>query len=217
MRITSTYNGRNICLFESIGDGCLLSDGRLKVAHCSKQYEYLVWKRDLLKDNGIKTGEICHLNNKAFGKVFDQYYFRTSKYDFIKKYKKIIYNPKKDITMKSILRRLTPLGLAIWYMDDGNLCFKNSEVDGRPIGIQIKICTALPKEKNQILIDYFKEKWDINFHQIGGHKTKPSNVSTYNPDLWDLRAGSEGSKKFLDIVYPIVSTIPCMEYKVRCI
>lgn len=217
MNTISTYNGRTICLFEMIGDGCLLADGRLKVAHCFKQYDYLIWKKELLEDNGIKTGKVCHLNNKAFGKVFDQYYFRTSKYSFITKFKNIIYNPTKDITKKGLLRRLTPLGIAIWYMDDGNLSYKESEADGRPIGIQIKICTALPKEKNQILIDYFNEKWGISFHQVRGHKTKPSNVRTHNPELWDLRAGSESSKKFLEIVYPIVNTIPCMSYKVRCI
>ena len=208
--------GRNICLFETLGDGCLLKEGILQIAHSEHQKEYLLWKKNLLEENGIQTLKLFEYEHTSFGGTRKYYRFRTRVYDFIKKYRQIMYNPTKNITFKSILRRLTPLGLAIWYMDDGTLHCEWSESAQRYVNLDIKICTALPKEQNQILINYFKEKWDIEFHQLHIPGTQNDGY-VRRKDLWQLRGRREASLKFLEIVKPIISTIPSMTYKIRCL
>lgn len=215
LNLKSTYEGRNICLFETLGDGCLLKEGRLQVAHAEHQKDYLLWKKDLLEQNGIQTLKLYEYDYTTFGSTRHYYRFRTRSYEFIKKYRQIMYTPTKNITLKSILRRLTPLGLAIWYMDDGTLHCEWSDTANRYVNLDIKICTALPKKQNQIIIDYFKEKWNIEFHQLHIPGTQNDGF-VRRKDLWQLRARRASSLKFLELVYPIVSTIPCMAYKVRC-
>jgi hypothetical protein len=191
-----------------LGDGCLLKEGRFKLTHCEKQLEYLQWKQKLLNQNGIKTSKILCENVNAFGKTFKRYYFRTSVYKFAKLYRKAIYTPYKDITKKSILNKLTPLGIAIWFMDDGSIHYtKNKE--GKIRSLQQSIATGLPRDKNQILIDYFKNTWDINFH-INKMSSKYS-----KQDLYLLKCNTKEARKFTDLIKPYVEQVPCMSYKIK--
>ena len=133
----------------SLGDGSLQS-GRLSITHCEAQYEYLVWKQKLLRSCGIKTREISKFNNN--GHI--GYKLKTDRYDFIKAIESLLYCPKKTITRK-ILDKLTPLEIAIWYMDDGGLSQKKQ--DGVVVANDLMLNTGLQKEENQTIIDYFLE------------------------------------------------------------
>lgn len=85
-----TKKARNLLLGMSIGDGSLQS-GRLTMVHCEAQYEYLVWKKNLLKQYGIDSREIIEFNNNSYV----GYKLKTNRYDFIKMIEKILYCPKK--------------------------------------------------------------------------------------------------------------------------
>jgi len=117
--------------------------------------------------------------------------------------RKVMYQPKKKINSRRILNRLDEKGLAIWYMDDGhiNLAFNPN---GNLKSFFVKIATCQSKEDNQIIIDYFNERWNISFYQFSEGK------GTYS-----IACGTKNAKKFLEIVKPYILEIPSMWYKLR--
>ena len=49
-------------------------------------------------------------------------------------------------------------------MDDGHINYRKT--DNKIHGFYIKIATCIPKEELQIVIDYFKEVWNIQFYMF---------------------------------------------------
>lgn len=193
MKITKKH--RDLIIGLAIGDGAL-QGGVLKVLQCEKQKKYVEWKRDLLNSYGIKTTEIKEKNNNGF----KAYYFRTLNYDFIRHIEKVLYCPRKKITRK-LLNRLTPLTIAIWYMDDGGLSQKKQ--NGVVHANDLMLNTGLQKEENQVIIDYFREVWDVNFTQVKNH------------NVYRLRCGTKEARKFISIIKPYVDEVGCFDYKVN--
>ena len=146
---------RNLLIAMSIGDGYLNKNGYLDIWHSPKQKEFVDYKYDLIR-------MFCNIKPEVINRSgFNSYGFRTKSEDFLKLLRRIIYkNGKKNITRK-ILNRLNALGVAIWYMDDGHI---NIRKTGDKIhGFYIKIATCEPIEQVEIIINYFKEVWDVSF------------------------------------------------------
>lgn len=73
------------------------------------------------------------------------------------------------------------------------------------MGFYIKISTCTTKHDTQILIDYFKEIWDISFYMFHeGHKE----------DSYSLCCGTKEGVKFINIVKPYVLQVPSMIHKI---
>ena len=60
------------------------------------------------------------------------------------------------------------------------------------------------KENNQIIIDYFKEVWNISFYQFKEGK-----------DTYSLCCGTQEGIKFIEIVKPYIESCPSMIYKIQ--
>lgn len=109
--------------------------------HCLQQEKYLLWKKDYAFSK-FNT-KIEYYPNK------NRIRLRTEVSPIFKKLRDELYpNNKKNIT-KDILNRLQPLGIAVWYMDDGTL---NLHAGG---------CLAtdgFTKEENEMIMNYFNEK-----------------------------------------------------------
>ena len=185
-----------------LGDGSINNDNGYRITHCGKQKEYLQWKINLLHENGIKTcGLKSYVSSKGY-KVGETYYYtRLAVMPFIKVLRRVFYKPKKNIANRKLLNRLDARGVAIWFMDDGCINHRNNK--GRKCGFYIRIATCLSKEQNQIIIDYFKEVWNIHFYTISEGK------GTYS-----LCCGTTEGIKFIEIVKPFVEEIPSMKYKI---
>ena len=89
-------------------------------------------------------------------------------------------------------------------MDDGHINIRKDK-NKRPMGFYIKISTCEPKEEVQIMIDYFKEVWDINFYMF--HEGRKE-------DSYSLCCGTKEGLKFIEIIKPYVEQIPSMLYKI---
>ena len=122
----------------------------------------------------------------------------------IKVLKRIFYKPTKIIGNRKLLNRLDAKCIAIWYMDDGHINIRRDK-DGRTMGFYIKIATCLPKEEIQVVIDYFKEMWNINFYIF--HEGKKE-------DSYSLCCGTKEGLKFINIVKQYVSQVPSMIHKI---
>ena len=189
---------RVLLLSMILGDGYLSKDGYIKIRHCEKQLEYLEWKKKLIRHNGFKTTDSYMKDNNGFV----SYEITTKTYKFLKLYRRVFYQPKKNILKLKFLNKLTPLHLAIWYMDDGSLSrrkLKNNTYSIR----QLFIHTGLNKEDNMFLVEFFKLKWNINFY-----------VSHDKKDTYRLCCGQNEAKKFIKIIEKYVSEIKCMLYKI---
>ena len=186
---------RDLIISMIFGDGYLNPQGYLSIRHALKNKDYVEWKYQLLKSKFNVTLPY-YVSNNGYG----AYELRTKTYRFIKLYRKVIYGTgRKKISNFKLLNKLTPLGLAIWYMDDGHLSQKKR--DGKVHANTLYINTYISKEENQIIINYFKEKWNICFTQ------------NHDKGFYRLRCGTKEARKFLDIVRPYVSQIPSMSHK----
>ena len=90
-------------------------------------------------------------------------------------------------------------------MDDGHINIRKNK-DGRPMGFYIKIATCLPKSELQIIIDYFKEVWDVNFYMF--HEGKKE-------DSFSLCCGTKEGLKVINIVKKYVLQVPSMVHKIQ--
>ena len=118
-------------------------------------------------------------------------------YDF-KSYKVIYPNNIKTIS-RNVLNYLNPQGIAIWYMDDG--CLSAKKRNGKIHAYELILNTYISYEDNQIIVDYFKEVWNINF------------TITRDKGKSRIRCGTREARKFIEIVKPYI--VPCMEYKIN--
>jgi hypothetical protein len=135
---------------EQILLGSMCGDGYIGIAtnhntphfsegHCLEQKDYLLWKKSYLEEFYPKFYEYrksCSI------------YTRCSK-DFIK-YREMFYAESNDkkLTEEAIFS-LKPLGLAIWYMDDGTYNYANNSC---------VICSNVySRDINEFIVRYLNE------------------------------------------------------------
>ena len=203
MKTKFNKESRNLLISMLLGDGTISNNYVFKLSHGYKQKEYLEWKINLLNEYGIKNNGLKeYVSTKGYNTGDIVYYSQLSVIPFIKLLRRIIYKPKKNYSNRKILNRLNALGIAIWYMDDGHINIRKT--NDKIHGFYIKIATCLSKENNQIIIDYFKEVWNISFYQFKEGK-----------DTYSLCCGTQEGIKFIEIVKPYIESCPSMIYKIQ--
>ena len=93
---------------------------RIQVSHSLKQKEYLYWKfRELRRWVKGKPHLIAH-RDKRFDKTYQRIRFSTIFHPLFRWFREKFYRGKRKIIPKDIEKILvSPLSLAVWYMDDG--------------------------------------------------------------------------------------------------
>jgi hypothetical protein len=206
MKTKFNKESRNLIIGMLLGDGTISNNYVFKLSHGYKQKEYLEWKINLLNKYGIKNNGLKeYISTCGYNLGSIVYYSQMSVIPFMKVLRRVIYKPIKNYANRKILNRLNPLGIAIWYMDDGHINIRKT--DDKIHGFYIKIATCLYKEQNQVIIDYFKEVWDISFYQF--KEGKPGK-NTYS-----LCCGTQEGVKFIELIKPYVESCPSMIYKIQ--
>jgi len=178
--------------------------------------------RDYVEIKGIIMHQIPGLTysfkdviqqNRKLGKSYPQIKVWTSTHPFLTKLRERMYRPKKQLN-KGILESLTPLGLALWYMDDGHLSIHHNvvrysadssrttserSVSSRPL---IMNTHSFTKEENEVICSWLKSRWSID-SQVKHSKGFFIYMNTNN------------ARKFVDIVRPYVLAVPSMHYKLN--
>lgn len=107
-----------------LGDGHLELNGgntRLKVDHCERHKDLVLWKHRELRT--IACGEPRRLVvfDSRTGRSYKHFRFETRTIVDLNPYRKLFYPDGKKCVPSDISKMLTtPLGLAVWYMDDGH-------------------------------------------------------------------------------------------------
>ena len=106
-----------------LGDGYLQKTGkmnaRLRLEHGYKQKEYLLWKIMMLKplfQGKPKYLERIHPKTK---RTYKYWRHQSQSTPYLGKLRKIFYPDGKKVIPENLGVYITPLMLAVWYMDDG--------------------------------------------------------------------------------------------------
>jgi len=205
MKTKLNKKSRNLLIALLLGDGTISNNNVFKLTHCEKQLDYLQWKVKQLNNAGIRNNGIkSYIKTCGYASGVPVFYSQLNIIPFIKVLRRVFYKQgKKVLGSRKLLNRLDARGIAIWYMDDG--CINIRKRNGKPVGFYIRISLCKPKAEVQIVINYFKEVWGINFYTF--HEGKKE-------DSYSLCCGTQEGIKFINLVTPYVSQIPSMAYKI---
>jgi recombination protein RecA len=168
---------------------------RLRMGHGEKQVEYLDWKASLFGNIGQ-----CRTVN-AKGAAFVD----LSPLPELGELREVLYwgDGKKHLT-DDYLKSLTPLALAIWFMDDGSFTERSKGVQLRTAGGsgRVEFCVEAMSEASRVrLADYLRDVHGVDSRlAIRGAAKKAVLTMT-----------TASSSTFLELVAPYVH--PSMEYK----
>lgn len=205
MKTKITKESRNLLIALLLGDGTISNNNVFKLSHCEEQRDYLEWKIKQLKNAGLRNNGLKeYISAKGYNIGKKVYYTQLNIIPFIKVLRRVFYKPYKKLGNRKLLNRLDARGIAIWYMDDGHINYRKT--NGKIHGFYIKIATCLPKEELQIIIDYFKEVWNIEFYMF--HEGKKE-------DSYSLCCGTKEGIKFINIIEPYVEQVPSMKHKIQ--
>ena len=197
---------RNLLIGLLLGDGTISNNFVFKIAHTESQKDYVEWKINQLNQHGIKNNGLkSYIKTKGYNTGVLVYYTQLSIIPFIKVLRRVFYKEKKILGNRKILNRLSPSEIAIWYMDDGHINIRRSK-EGKIHGFYIKISICEPKDEVQVIIDYFREVWNINFYMFHEGRQR---------DSYSICCGTKEGLKFIEIVKPFVEQVPSMIHKIQ--
>lgn len=154
-----------------------------------------MWKEELLKplSTGIKNQTHFHKIRK---KEYTTSTLRTTNHSYFTRLRKMFYPEGKKVVTRKLLNKLTPIGLATWFMDDGTSCENNR---GYPTS---SLCTnSMSLEENNIIQEYFKDTFGIET-RVHVRKGFPS-----------IYFNRPNTLKFIEIIKEHLH--PSMLYKIR--
>jgi len=190
-----------VVLGSLMGDGNLSPNRRdrtgvrFRLGHGPKQVDYLDWKVSLFANIG------CSRRTSATGAVFADF---TPLPELDELRQAVYFGDGKKHLSEEYLKALTPLALAIWYMDDGCFTVRSKGVQERTQGGsgRIDICVdAMSIGTRDRMVDYLRDTHGLDVKLI----TRGVRAQQV------IQFSTAASAAFQEIVAPWVH--PSMEYK----
>lgn len=186
---------QKIILGTILGDGCLEFNGcvgsRLQIKQASKSKEYVFWLY-------AKLQNLCNSQPKM-KKDTGQWYFSTRSLKNLTDVRDKFYRNGDKIIPNNILQLLvSPLSLAVWYMDDGTLDYRpNSHCSFSIATHSFSLCDV------RMLVSALKYNFGVE-------------ASIHNNLMRGVRypriyIGAKGRDKFIKIISPFI--LDCFKYK----
>ncbi|HWF15191.1 MAG TPA: recombinase RecA [Acidimicrobiales bacterium] len=167
---------------------------RFRYSHGKKQAAYADWKASLfanvdcsrhVRDDGVVCFDFAPLPELA-----------PLRHD--------VYVDKKKVFGDEYLKGLTPLSLALWYMDDGSFAIRSKGLQKRTSGLtgRAQICVeAMEPATRERLVAYLSDTWGISAKLIASGAAKKAVLVFSNAETAKLHA----------LIAPFVH--PSMDYK----
>jgi hypothetical protein len=172
-----------------LGDGYLYSNGRLQIEHQEKFKSYVVWKHKMLQSVISGIPKRCVRFDKRTNKEYVSWRFYSK--TVFQNYRNCFYPDGKKVVPENIVQLLvSPLALAVWFMDDGGRGAKTRKglvISATGFSLTERILLKECLEKNFRL--------SVNIHKNG---------QFYIPALF--------YERFYMLVTPYI--IPSMRYKI---
>lgn len=189
-----TEEEKQIVFGTVLGDGFITRndtcESQLSIEHSIKQYDYLIWKADKLKE--FRTSV------KPSSK--DCFKFTTSHLPLFTEIRKLFYPNDIKIVTHSILEQLQPLALAVWYMDDGWLSLNNNGIGLCHLATH---CFSLLEQ--ELIKSYFLNKWEL--------ESRIANDKKDDKLFYHIQFTAESSRKFIEIIRSYIH--PTLLYKIN--
>lgn len=126
---------------------------RLRIMHAGSQKAYTEW---LYREfENVVAGPIREKRYSVKNKVYHAHWFDTVSSSSLRFYAHQFYPNGKKQVPKMIRHLLTPLTLAVWYMDDGSI--KSHDTRGRILNTQ-----GFQKSDTELLINALNKNFDIS-------------------------------------------------------
>jgi recombination protein RecA len=182
-----------------MGDGALSPSrsglgARFRYTHCGTQTEYADWKASLFANVGssrhVREDNVVTYDFQPMPELADL--------------RRAIYVDGKKVFDDDYLKTLTPLVLALWYMDDAHFAVRSKGVQKRTEGLsgRVEICVeAMEVATRARLVTYMADTWGIR------GRLKESGASRTAVLVFD----NAESAKLHALIAPFVH--PSMEYK----
>lgn len=177
--------------------GCLLGDGRLesrsggksarlRIHHGEKQKDLIFWKYEIMRNlvSAAPKKILCGKTLHPF-KVYYSWYFHTLTLQELGVMYRDFYQENKKILPENIANMLTPIGLAIWLMDDGcyddraiilntqNFSLKEQETLKGVLQRKFGLHAGINKDRSNFRLRIVKEDFPI-LKRIVSHYVIPS-------------------------------------------
>jgi len=210
---TVSHSQRQIILGTILGDGHLLipkrrpsrglpkvdlpRNARFTTSSCEKDKDYVLWKYHELESTGLFRPPKPKRRNT--GRI--QWILESRRSPLFTGLHKLFYPEGKKRLPIEVLNELDDLGLAVWYMDDGNLSNRTHHClsYGRDLqhhSVTVRLSTqCFSTEGSQLIRDWLRDRFGI--------KARGTDLITISR--------REEVNKFLSIVSPHV--IACMSRK----
>ncbi len=181
--------------------GMLLGNGErcinnFFIQHSVKQKEYALFKKGLLE---VITDKPVNTRQWKMKQGYECFRIEPRLIPLSRVLVKKCYKNGIKTFSRNFLEYLTLQGLAIWFMDDGSKSFK--KVGNKVHAVEVTLNTYLSKEENEVIIEFFRERWEINW---GLNKSR---------DSYRLRMGTREARKFFPLIEPFI--INSMKYKIN--
>jgi len=183
-----------------MGDGAISpSSGglgaRYRYSHCGAQTEYADWKASLFANvsssRHVREDDVVTYDFQPMPELADL--------------RRAVYVDGKKVFDDDYLKTLTPLSLALWYMDDANFTVRSKGAQKRTEGLsgRVTICIeAMEVATRARLVSYLADTWGLraNLKEVGASRKAVLIFDTTE------------SAKFHALIAPFVH--PSMEYKI---
>jgi|SRR3989344_7379032 len=193
--LTLTDRQREVLIGTLLGDGHLETQNngrtyRLKIEHTLWQKEYVDWLYELFRD--WVTTSPRKRNQSVLGKPYEKYGFQTLSHGAFRFYAQQFYLKKRKILPRLLAKWLSPLVMAVWFMDDGSI--KSNRHRALILNTQ-----CFTRGENLKLIEVIQKKFGI--------------IMSLRPqrNLYQLYIGSESVGTFADLIRPYI--LSSMRYK----
>ena len=195
----------------AIGDGHIALTGsqmraRLSITQGVEQKDYLDYKVRLLGDL-VQSPPQFQLSPKSFS-TKGTFRAATLSCSQIAELHRELYgaNRRKRVS-RQYLDRITPLGLALWYLDDGSLVTQDNQykrkkdggVSHYPATRSMLSVYGFGVEESQLVVDWLNDKWGIE----GG-----VTATAKGPAIW---LTLDGTERLHELIAPYVP--PAIDYK----
>ncbi len=188
-----TQRQRDILIGTLLGDAHLEQNGRytrVRIDHYDKHKAYIFWLAREFSPFSLDPRQIVE-EDKRSGKTYTRWHFSTKSLPVFDEFRALFYKDRRKIIPPALAKLITPLSLAIWYMDDG---FRRRDSKG------FYLCTSSFSEAEQkVLQRILKIKFALvtNIH--------------HQHDLGRIFIPSAFADRFNQLVRPYV--LPVFQYK----
>lgn len=190
-KVSLSSNQRSVVLGSLLGDGSLIKqrkskNARLQIGHCTKQLDYLKWKKSLLNPfvNKItlaeNPGKKIISGKESYSTGY--YFINTIAHPDITEYFNKYYVKGHKRINEDIIKELDLLGLCIWLADDGSFSFHGSKTALRG---SIATCSFYVEEI-EILIETLKKFFRGSINIDTTNNTIRLGITKYIHELLDM-------------------------------